>query len=233
MSLVLELLALQGLDDETAALRAALADVESRLQGDAELDEARRRAIQVESRWSIVAAEQGHLEEEIERLNERITVEEKRLYDGSVRNAKELANIQHEVELFKASRARLEDDLVAVLDRAEATERERSEADAAVRQLEGRRTHDLEGLRHEARRLEDSATRTEQKRLLQAARVQPRALQAYEDLRRRKGGVAVVKIQGSACGGCRIGIPEMLRKRALAGEALVHCPNCERILYVG
>ena len=52
----------------------------------------------------------------------------------------------------------------------------------------------------------------------------------YEDLRRRKGGVAVTHLRAGACTGCRVSVPPSARKRALDPEAPALCPNCERIL---
>ena len=52
----------------------------------------------------------------------------------------------------------------------------------------------------------------------------------YEDLRRRKGGVAVTHLQAGACTGCRVSVPASARKLALDPEAPTLCPNCERIL---
>ncbi len=231
MSQVAELVALQEIDAESAAARAALADVEARLQGDAELDEARRQLIQVEAERATIVATQRGLEDEVERLNDRIAPEEKRLYDGSVRNPKELTGIQHELELLKAARERQEDALVEVLDQAETASRQRSEAQGAVTRLEERWSRTQEELRLEARRLGDAIARIDQRREAQAARIPPRLLATYEDLRRRKGGTAVARIKGNTCSGCRITIPDALRSRVLAGETVAQCPNCERIFH--
>ena len=54
----------------------------------------------------------------------------------------------------------------------------------------------------------------------------------YEDIRKRRGGVAIARVAGGNCGACRVGIPEAVRKQAF-GDGLAQCPNCERILYVG
>lgn len=231
MSQVAELVALQEIDAESAAARAALADVEARLQGDAELDEARRQLIQAEAERATIVATQRRLEDEVERLNDRIAPEEKRLYDGSVRNPKELTGIQHELELLKATRERQEDALVEVLDQAETASRQRSEAQGAVTRLEERWSRTQEELRLEARRLGDAIARIDQRREAQAARIPPRLLATYEDLRRRKGGTAVARIKGNTCSGCRITIPDALRSRVLAGETVAQCPNCERIFH--
>lgn len=231
MSQVAELVALQEIDGEAAAARAALSDVENRLQGDEELDEARRQLIETDAERKAVLAQQRKLEDEVERLNSRIAPEEKRLYDGSVKNPKELTSIQHELELLKAARSQQEDALVEVLDKAETVERQRSELQSEVARLEARWSRIQEELRIEARRLGDAMARIEQKREAQKAKIPPRLLATYEDLKRRKGGTAVAKIQGNTCAGCRIGIPDAVRSRALAGVAIAQCPSCERILH--
>ena len=233
MSQVIELVTLQQIDNEAAALRGALASVEQRLAGDEELEAARARLATADATRSAIAAEQRTLEAEVERLNAKILPEEKRLYDGSVHNPKELTSIQHELDLLKTTRARHEDALVEVLDRAEAAERERDEARASVTRLEARWAQNRGELEREARRLSATIAGVDQSREAQAAKVPPRVLHTYEDLRRRKSGVAVARIQGGACMGCRIGIPDAVRTRALSGVVLAQCPNCERILYVG
>jgi predicted nucleic acid-binding Zn-ribbon protein len=57
-------------------------------------------------------------------------------------------------------------------------------------------------------------------------------MQLYERLAANKQGRAVAKVNGGACGGCRISLPMNLITRARAGNELVQCSSCERILYV-
>ena len=54
-------------------------------------------------------------------------------------------------------------------------------------------------------------------------------LTAYEALRRRKGGIAVVQLRDGACGGCGVAISPSLEWQLRQG-GLVNCSNCERIL---
>lgn len=233
MAVVLEILALQSLDDEAAALKAALADVDRRLQGDEELSEARRALALVEEQADALRQDQRRVEAEVEALSDRIAREEKRLYDGSIHNPKELSSLQHDVETQKASRVRFEDELIDVLDRAEAAARERQSALRLVQQREGRWQQQQQALRHESNRLHDAIARAEAKRELQKSRLNPRAVHLYEDLRRRKGGMAVARISANACTGCRVGLPDAVRRRALSASDVAQCPNCERILAIG
>lgn len=233
MSQVSEIVTLQSIDDEAAALQAALEDVERRLHGSERLNTARREFASAESILQAAQKDQRLLEGQIEVLNAKIVPEERRLYDGSVRNPKELGSIQSEVENLKRRRSEFEDGLLEVLARVEAAERERKDALAAVTTEESAWERERGELTNETRRLGDAISRAERKRELQTMKVNARALHTYQEVRRRRGGAAVAQIKGGACGACRIAIPDALRKHAFAPEALVQCPNCDRILYIG
>ncbi len=233
MSEVLDILTLQGFDDEAATLRAALADVEQRLLGDPELVEARRLLGEAEAALKAVRGDQRRLEDEVARLRDKIAPEEKRLYDGSVRNPKELSNIQHELEALTAQRTRFEDQLLEVLAKLEVATTARQAAAAKVQHLEAQWEQQSQQLRHDALRLTDAITRADLKREAQKAKISPRSFQMYEDLRRRKGGLAVARTQGGACTGCRVSLPDAVRKKVFSPVFIVQCPNCERILAAG
>jgi predicted nucleic acid-binding Zn-ribbon protein len=233
MSQVLELLTLQSLDDELAGLHGALAEAERRLQGDPELLDARRVLSQEEADLDALRKQQRHVEYEVEAFNSRIARDEGRLYDGSIKNPKELSSLEHEVGLQKAARGKLEDELIELLEATESAEQAREAAFVLVRHLEERWERQQKELTQEAHRLQDAIVRADEKRRAQQDGIPPRALQLYEDLRRRKGGMAVARITGSSCSGCRVSIPDAVRRRVMSPIELAQCPNCERILALG
>lgn len=233
MSQVLELLTLQALDDEVASLRAALSDAERQIAGDEALDEAQANLGVATEALAATRAEQRRVEAEIADYSARIAPEDRRLYDGSVKNPKELANIQHEVELLKASRAKLEDELLVVLARLETETAEHKARAADAKQHERRREADLAGLRAEVTRLAGAISEVEAKAAAQRTKAPPAALRVYDDVRRRRGGVAVARITGSNCGACRVSIPDAIRRRAMISVIPAQCPNCDRILCPG
>jgi predicted nucleic acid-binding Zn-ribbon protein len=233
MSQVLEILTLQSLDDEVASLTAALAEVDRRLLGDEGLDAARERLAAASQALVDEQRRQRSAEADVAGLSARIAPEEKRLYDGSVKNPKELGSIQHEIELLKAARSKVEDHLLEVLSRLEVLEPELREARDAVAALEERWATMSEELARDAERLKRAIAASDSKREAQKGRLPARFLLLYEDIRRRKGGMAVARIQGSACSGCRITVPDAVRKRAFGTETIAQCPNCDRILCVG
>lgn len=233
MSDVLEVLTLQSFDDEAASLRAALADVELRLQGNPELDFARTARAEAQAAVAVARREQRRLEGEVDQLRSRIAPEEKRLYDGSVKNPKELGNIQHELEGLTAQRTKLEDQLLELLASIEALAAEDTRAAGHVDALEAAWQQQSEQLASQAARLRESIARADRQRTTQKAKIPARTLQLYDDLRRRKGGLAVARMKGGACTGCRVSVPHALRRKVLSPIGLAQCPNCERLLTVG
>ena len=233
MSQVLEILSLQTIDDEIASYRASIAELERRLQGDEELDEARRGLAEATADRGRIRKDQRRIDGEVAALSDKIASEEKRLYDGSIKNPKELTNIQHEVDLLKASRGKLEDELIEILEAVETTGRSHKELTGLVASLEARWQNDQESFTQELRRLQGLLTGAEARREAQKAKVAPRAILMYDDLRRRKGGMAVSRVVGSTCSGCRVSIPDAIRRRVMAAADFAQCPNCERILALG
>lgn len=232
MSQVLDLLTLQEIDDEGAVLHASLASVEQRLRSNQRVTDARRFLEHAESEIAQGQKKQRKLDGEIEGLTARIVPEERRLYDGSVKVPKELASIQHEVEILRGQRSALEDDSLENMSAIERLEGKRQKAAAQLETVQREWAVEREKLDAEAGRLGAKAAAIDARRAEQQARVPVRALSLYEDLRRRKGGIAVARIKGGACSGCRVTLPAGLRHQAMAPDAIVQCPNCERILSV-
>ena len=233
MTQVTDIRTLQEIDDEASGLRDRLEEVERQLQGSEELAAARETFAAAEGELAEARRQQRRIEGEIEGLTAKITPEERRLYDGSVRNPKELGNIHHEVELLKQHRSKFEDELLEVMSRLEAAEASRAAAQKSLVRAEARWEADRERLTAERAKLTGAVNSADARRLAQQAKILPRNLAVYEDVRRRRGGVAVARVGSGNCSGCRVSIPEAIRRRAFAPDQVAQCPNCERILYVG
>ena len=80
--------------------------------------------------------------------------------------------------------------------------------------------------------LADELVTLEGRRTEQVALVDANLLALYDRLRANRQGQAVAKVAGGACQGCRISLPVNLVQRARAGNEIVQCSSCERILFV-
>jgi predicted nucleic acid-binding Zn-ribbon protein len=229
MSQVEQLLHLQQIDDEIKNGKTRLSQV-IRLQTESKsLAVARKRVVETESELHNQRGKQTDLNLELSSLNSKAKRSEDRLYSGLVKNPKELADLQHEIESLSRRRAIIEDDLLEVMILAEEAEDENVRAVEAFNLIESEWEQDQENLRQEQATLiqrirELSELRNELLELINA-----KSLAAYDGAIRRAGTTAVVLLKNDMCQGCQVRVPENLVKTANEGK-LVHCDSCGRIL---
>ena len=230
MTSAADLFALQDIDLKRDSRRALLADIEARLGETETVVEARREAVEAEEMLADLRREQREFDAQLQDLDAKIGPLETRLYNGSVRNPKELTDLQREVDSLKVRRGKLDDDGLSLLDRIEAANATLEEKRETLRRVEADwqdDQRDLLGDRARAKQ-ETSVLDSERERWISGMDKMP--LQLYESLRIKRQGRAVARVERSTCQGCRIGLPTHLVQRVRMGTALVQCPTCERIL---
>jgi predicted nucleic acid-binding Zn-ribbon protein len=232
VSSVADLYALQEVDIALDAARTALTDVESRLGESEELAEARARL--AERQEAARAAEHAYKEAEFEtdELTRKIEPLEAKLYDGSVRNPKELEDLQKDIESLRRRRLQLDDN---ALNAMEALEVAQAALLAAQTDLdEVGRTVGAEQVELAERKdqLDEELAELESLRLERAPAIDNSLMSLYTRLAANKQKRAIAKVEGGACGGCRISLPMNLITRARSSNEIVQCSSCERILYV-
>lgn len=161
----------------------------------------------------------------------RIRIQDKRLYDGSIKNPKELGQVQEEVDHLKL-RLKSQEDLAM-----EAMMEVESAEDVARLRAQELEAITKEWQQFQAGQAEEKDTLFSQAKVLQIKRQRAIAelpwadLQVYERLRRSKGGVAIAGVQDGLCNGCGVAVPANILRQARATDELVPCPTCHRILY--
>jgi predicted nucleic acid-binding Zn-ribbon protein len=170
------------------------------------------------------------LEHEIESFAAKSAAEEKRMYDGSIANAKELEALQHEIASLKERRARTEDELLEQMVRREELD---ARASAAQIELDAARLR-LETLGGDsARELEQIAAELEQLRAAREALAptfDPELLELYEDLRRQKRGIGAAALVDGVCQACHEKLSAMELSRLKQTDGIRRCEYCRRIL---
>jgi predicted nucleic acid-binding Zn-ribbon protein len=61
--------------------------------------------------------------------------------------------------------------------------------------------------------------------------VEPSLLSRYENIRRRRAGVALAPVVGMTCKGCNRNVPPQLAITLQRADSIEACPNCHRIIY--
>jgi uncharacterized protein len=172
----------------------------------------------------------ARLESEIEAVRQREDRDRSLLQSGAT-DAKQLSDLQHELETLTRRQASLEDSLLDVMERREELQSQLDAAQANVEALEA----ELAGARQalDAALAEISETRQahSSRRDTLSAELDP-ALAALYERQRAGGGPGAGPLMGRRCGACRLEIDrgEMSRISAAAEDEVVRCPECGAIL---
>src|SRR5581483_2027461 len=167
---------------------------------------------------------------EAEELRARIKDLDAKLYSGSIRQPKELADLQADVESLRRQLATIEDRDLDAMSSVEAAEREAAAARDDAARIEAAWRAEQQELQDRAARLRVEIAEYDARRRDEETAVPADVLRTYDRLRAARNGRAVAKLDRNICLGCRISLPQNTVTRARGGSALVHCPNCERIL---
>lgn len=169
-------------------------------------------------------------ESEIDAVRQREDRDRSLLAAGSV-DAKQLTELQHELETLERRQASLEDSLLEVMESREELQAQQAGELAQIDELQTRLS--------EAQRACD-ATRTEidQLRHQSVSRRDELVSELDADLvalyerQRSRGGPGAGLLQGRRCGACRIEIDkgELARISAAAEDDVLRCPECGAIL---
>jgi predicted nucleic acid-binding Zn-ribbon protein len=227
------LLALQDIDtaiDRLSARKAVLESGGELAAARNEADAAERVLGELQLQLDVVGRDQSKLEHEIDSLTQKAAAEDKRLYDGSVVNAKELESIQHEIENLKRRRSDREDEMLGLMEVREELERRGAEAESSsnalreqVETVGGAALGELQSIETEL-----EAKVAERRALVPG--FEPDLLELYEDLRKQKKGIGVAALVDGVCQGCHEQLSAMELDKLKRVEGVRRCEHCRRIL---
>jgi predicted nucleic acid-binding Zn-ribbon protein len=228
-----DLLRLQDLDLAVDRLRTRCAE----LEGGAEVAQAREHlarldgaAGELQVAIEDVDREQQRLEHDVDSMSRKRKDEEKRLYDGSVANPKELQSIRAEVENIANRTKRVEDRVLELMEQREELDgrftparEEAAVAQAALQELARDSAEELDDIERSL------ATQAAARETI-VPLIDEDLLALYEDLRRSKKGVGVAELRAGICQGCHQKLSPMELDRIKRASGVRRCDYCRRIL---
>ena len=210
-----------------------MADVDSRIGESDEIYEAREIVEDSVASLERLRKRQREAEAQLQDLDAKIEPIETKLYDGSVRNPKELTDLQRELDGFKVRRSKLDEQGIALLDSVESTSKALEAARGDLSRLEREWAEDQDRLKATKAKTETELGVLNGQRSQRTKGMEPGPLGLYEQLRNSKQGRAVSRVERGICQGCHVSLPTHLSQRLRIGRDLVQCPRCERILVAG
>lgn len=230
MKVAKQLYQLQEVDLELESNEQALNQIASQLGESQAVLRAQAELKLEHQRLEELKREQHSAEWEIDDLITKLATAEEKLYSGSIRNPKELTNLQHEIDGLKTKRNRLEDKALELMDRVELTEASVATLSSQLKRLEAEWHRQQQQLSSRMEQLKTILSDLEHKRQLLLGKTDPQAIEFYHQLKKQKG-TAVAKVEQGICHGCRISLPTTELQQARSGN-LVQCSSCGRILFL-
>lgn len=170
------------------------------------------------------------LEGEVDAVRKREERDRKLLEGGTV-GAKQLTELEHELGSLVRRQGLLEDELLEVMERREASQSDYEHAGAQLSQIEDELI--------DARRRRDDAVAdldsTQDSRTTDRSRLAgefPDELMAVYEKQRAANGIGAALLQARRCGACRIELDrgEISRIAGAAPESVIRCSECGAIL---
>ncbi len=229
MSRALYLYRLQQLDQKAEKAERRLSEIAGAMGESGDLRRARKAAAAAAQRVKQLATRRKDLELEVEGIKGEIAASERRLYSGTIRNPKELEDLQNKVRSLKQFLDKREEELLEAMIALEEAEEEREREENHLAATEAAWKENQDALRREQERLKADLDEAARDREALLPQIQPGDLDLYQSLRRGKGGLVVAVMRDRACTACGMEVPPgQLERGREAG--LLFCGNCERIL---
>lgn len=175
-------------------------------------------------------AQVSRFEAEIDAVRKREDRDRSLLSSGAT-DAKQLADLQHELETLQRRQASLEDSLLEVMERREELEAQQNIETETIEGLQAEMDTARQALDTALAELDQSRDEHATRREALAGSLNPELSALYERQRAR-GGPGAGPLQGHRCGACRveIGRGELARITAAAEDEVQRCPECDAIL---
>jgi len=179
----------------------------------------------VESLEKTRRQKEGHLNTE----QEKIKRAEGRM--SEVKTNKEYQALLSEIDAMKGANSRIEEEILQVMDEIDELKKGLSKREKEVGVT-------LEKIEAERRKLEEQVAYDEkiwneqmERREVLSKQIESKLFKLYNTLKEKRHGVGVVNVRNETCQGCFVNVPPQMFIEVQKNNALIRCPNCNRILY--
>jgi len=168
---------------------------------------------------------EGHLNLE----QEKIKRAEGRMFE--VKTNKEYQALLSEVDAIKEASSREEEEILKILDEIDELKKSLSKREKEVAVV-------LEKVEAEKKIIQEKMVQDDEiwKKRMERREVLTKQLESklyklYNTLKEKRQGVGVVSVKHETCQGCFVNVPPQMFIEVQKNNALIRCPNCNRILH--
>lgn len=160
---------------------------------------------------------------------EKVKKTEGRMFE--VKTNKEYQALLTEIDTLKGASNREEEDILQLLEDIDELKKNLSKREkeiaATLVKIEGEKKSLQEKMDRDQEVLKKQGGRRE----AVAKQLESNLYKLYNTLKEKRRGVGVVSVKQETCQGCFVNVPPQLFIEVQKNNAVVRCPNCNRILY--
>jgi uncharacterized protein len=225
------LIDLQVLDSRIAGFEAELARLPREIAAvHAAVDEAKKSVDGAKSRLDTARKNQRAKEQDLDDNRIKRQKFEGQLYQ--VKTNKEYSAVLAEIEEVKQEKARIEEEILNLMELQERLVVELKEAEQRFKTREAHGRGEETALAEKLSGVETDLALVRSERGQLARELPVSVLADYDKLLHHRGGVAVVEVaKPNFCGGCRVTITPQRLQELRQQSSLIHCESCGRYLY--
>lgn len=227
------LLALQEIESELRESLSAYKRIQADRVGSPEVRRARTSFEEAEVAEKHARTQQTDIQLQWQSLIQKLDHEEKRLYDGSIRDARELTNLELEVEMLKRQRGTMETKALELIESVETLSQTAEESRQQYESLDANDKENQKRLGDEEHKLKRHISQTRQKRDKLLQEIEPGILEQFRYVQRLKNDTrAVSRLVDGICTACHVEVSAAKRDivERTETDTLATCGNCGRIL---
>jgi hypothetical protein len=225
------LIDLQALDTKIAALEGELARLPGQIEAiQAAVAQALAGVQALKGRLDTAKKDTRSKEKDLEDAQVKRQKSEARLYE--VKTNKEYSAVLVEIEEIKQEKAKIEEEILSLMETQELLAVEIRDAEAALKSRDAQGRQEEAQIRQRLAAVEAELTGLRGERGSLAREVPRDLLADYTKLLRGRGGLAVAHVTPDGiCGGCRMTITPQRLQEVKHQSALLFCESCGRFLY--
>ncbi len=222
---------LQSLDVNISQINAGLAALDGAKALKQQLAAAESIAQEAGGKLTEHETELRDSELKLKSIDEKRGSVEKRLYGGTVSNARELQALEKEVEMLKKKQGDLDGRTLELYDLVEAARKQARSAENAAEQIKKKTADALAAESARRAQLEAELAECTSHREAASAKVTDRSLMSrYDALRKNSARTGIAKIVDGKCEGCHVAVTSFVVRIVREGKEFQSCENCGRIL---
>jgi len=224
------LIAVQDLDTAADALRRRLADIPAlEKQLDQQVAVAVAAVEHVKERLAANLQARREFEKQVAVIDGRLTRFDE--HKAAVKTNQEFTALLHEIETARSSKDSLEEQILGLLEEADAIAADAATAETALVATRGETDKVRQTLQAERASFEGELATLVADRAATTVGVAVPLLAKYEQLLRQRKLVAVAPLRGDICGACHVRLRPAVTQQVRRNAEIVTCDSCQRILY--